>query len=117
MSLREISPRRVSKRSLAIARIWSVTATTVRPAHCTGIKRGGLAAGDVDKGTTTTVRRRSFTTLVDKIRHGRVLAISEPNVGSCCTHQTSPRRGIGPRFGYVGGDSVELLFDGMSVLA
>jgi hypothetical protein len=63
------------------------------------------------------VRRRSFTTFVDKIRHGRVLAISDPRVGSGRTHQTSVRRRIGPSLTYAGGNGVELLFDGADVVA
>jgi hypothetical protein len=44
-------------------------------------------------------------------RQGRVLRISAPSVGSSLTHQTSPRRGTGPRFAGFVGDCVELFFN------
>ena len=46
--------------------------------------------------------------LVVRTRHGLVLAIAEPNVGSSRTHHTSPRRGVIPRLSYVAGKRVEL---------
>src|ERR1019366_2166827 len=78
----EMSAMRSWRRSLATARIWSVTATTSRPAQFTGTSRGGAGCGEVESGTTTIVRRRSLTMLVERIRHGRVLLISEPTMGS-----------------------------------
>src|ERR1017187_4728530 len=86
-----------SSRSLETARIWSVTATTSRPPNRTGTRRGGLAWGEVDSGMMTTLLRRSLTISLERIKQGLVFAISDPNVGSSRTHQTSPRRGNVPR--------------------
>lgn len=80
-----------SSRSLDTARIWSVTATTSRPPHRTGTKRGGLNCGELESGTTTTVRRRWLSTSLESIKQGLVLAISDPSVESSRTHQISPR--------------------------
>src|SRR4051812_14097027 len=77
----------------ATARTWSVTATTSRPSHWTLISNGGPASGELDSGITTTVRRNRLKTLPERMTHGRVFAISEPNVGSSRTHHTSPRCG------------------------
>jgi hypothetical protein len=104
----EASPNRSTRRSFETARIWSVTATTFRPAQVTGISNGGLGCGEDDKGTTTTVRRRSFKIFVDRIRHGRVLAISDPVAGSSLIHQNSPLWGIAPWFSDISADHLEL---------
>src|ERR1035437_2973627 len=64
---------------------------------------------------TTTVLRRSLTTLVDKIRYGLVLAISDPLAGSRRTHHTSPRRGIGPRLRDLVGQRVPFPLDSENV--
>jgi len=69
---------------------------------------GGLGLGEVERGITTTARRRSLTMFVERTRHGLVLAISEPNVGSSRTHQISPRLGIVPGLGDVRGNQVEV---------
>jgi len=89
---------------------------TTRPAQLTGTSRGGPGCGEVESGTTTTVRRRSLTMLVERIRHGRVLLISEPNVGSSRTHHTSPRRGIVPGLRYIAGYGVEFPLDQENIL-
>src|ERR1035437_5303892 len=112
----EMSAMRSWRRSLAMARVWSVTATTSRPAQLTGTSRGGAGCGEVESGTTTTVRRRSLTMLVERIRHGRVLLVSEPDVGSSRTHQTSPRRGIVPLLRYIAGYGVEFPLDRENIL-
>jgi len=57
---------------------------------------GGCGVGELESGTTTTLRRSSLTVSRLSTTHGRVLAISEPSTGSKATHQTSPRRGIDP---------------------
>ena len=84
-----------------------------------GTRRGGLACGEVESGMTTTVLRRRFTKLLESTRHGRVLPISEPSVGSRRTHQTSPRSGalagtpgLGPRLRDFVREGVELFFNG-----
>ena len=100
------------KRSFVTARIWSTTATAVRPSQVSGTKSGGLPAGELERGTTTTVRRCWFTIFVVSTRQSRVLRVSAPSVGSSLTHQTSPRRGSGPRFGGFFGNGVELFFNG-----
>ncbi len=100
------------KRSFVTARIWSTTATPVRPSQVSATKSGGLPAGELERGITTTVRRCWFTIFVVSTRQGRVLRISAPSVGSSLIHQTSPRRGSGPRFGGFFGDGVELFFNG-----
>ena len=102
-------------RSFVTARIWSTTATAVRPSQVSGTKSGGLPAGELERGITTTVRRCWFTIFVVSTRQGRVLRISPPSVGSSLTHQTSPRRGNGPRFGGFLGDGVELFFNGANL--
>src|SRR5258708_5899297 len=56
---------------------------------------GACGVGELDSGTTTTVRRSSLTVSRLSTTQGRVLAISEPGTGSRATHQTSPRRGMG----------------------
>lgn len=94
-----------------MARIWSRTATEGRPSQLTGIWIGGRPVGVLESGITTTVRRCSFTMLVVSTRHGRVLRISAPRVGSSLTHQISPRRGGVPRFGGFTCDRVELFFN------
>jgi hypothetical protein len=103
------------KRSFVTARIWSTTATAVRPSQVSGTKSGGLPAGEFEIGITTTVRRCWFTIFVVSTRQGRVLRISAPSGGSSLTHQTSPRRGSGPRFGGFLGDGVELFFNGSNL--
>ena len=45
-------PRRLRSRSFATARIWSLTATPDSPAQEIGIKIGGLAFDELDRGTT-----------------------------------------------------------------
>ena len=82
-----------------------------RPAHRTATRSGGRTRGELDSGITTTVLRRSFTTVADMMTHGLVLAISEPNVGSKRTHQTSPRRSIVPWLGDNVSQCVPLAFD------
>src|SRR5262245_64776525 len=86
-----------------------MTATARRPAQSTGTSTGGLACGELESGTTTTVRRRSLRILLVSTTQGRVLRISEPNVGSSRTHQISPRRGIIPRLPDIVGQQVKLL--------
>lgn len=86
------SPRRRSSLCLVIARIWSVTATTSRSLHRTRTSNGAPGRGEVESGITTTVRRSLLKTSRERIRQGRVLAISEPSVESRRTHQISPRR-------------------------
>jgi hypothetical protein len=103
------------KRSLVTARIWSTTATAARPSQVSGTRSGGLPAGELERGITTTVRRCWFTISVVSTRQGRVLRISAPSVGSSLTHQTSPRRGCTPRFSGFFGDGVELLFNGVNL--
>jgi hypothetical protein len=85
-----------------------VTATTLRPAYSTGISSGGAGRGEDDRGTMTTVRRRSFRMFADRIRHGRVLPISDPVGGSSLIHQNSPLRGTDPGLRDVTADDVEL---------
>ena len=82
-------PRRLRSRTLATARIWSLTATAGRPSQLIGIRIGGLAFGELDNGTTITVLRRSLSTFTETTTQGRVLRISEPRAGSSATHQTS----------------------------
>src|ERR1035437_1821932 len=112
----EMSAMRSRRRSFATARIWSVTATTSRSAQLTGTSRGGVGCAEVESGTTTTVRRRSLTMLVERIRHGRVLLISGPTLGSSRTDQTSPRRGIVPGFCDIAGYGVEFSLDQENIL-
>src|SRR5580658_7806016 len=81
------------------------------PEQVTLTSTGGAARGELVSGTTTTVRRCSFTTLLLITTHGRVLLISAPTVGSSAVHQISPRRGIFPRFWHGIGKSVEFLLD------
>jgi hypothetical protein len=69
------------------------------PAQLSDTINGGLGLGEDESGTTTTVRRRSFSTFAVMIRHGRVFLISDPRVGSSRTHQTSPLFGIPIDFG------------------
>ena len=88
------TPSRLRRRSLATARIWSLTATAGCPSQEIGIRIGGLAFGELDGGITITVLRLSFSTLAEITTQGRVLRISEPSVGSSATHQTSPRSRI-----------------------
>ena len=102
-------------RSFVTARIWSTTATAARPSQVSDTKSGGLPAGELERGITTTVRRCWFTIFVVSTRQGRVLRISAPSVGSSLTHQTSPRRGSSPRFGGFFGDGVELFFNGSNL--
>ena len=102
-------------RSFVTARIWSTTATAVRPSQVSGTKSGGLPAGELERGITTTVRRCWFTIFVVSTRQGRVLRISAPSAGSSLTHQTSPRRGSTPRFGGFFGECVELFFNGSNL--
>ena len=66
------------------------------PPSQTGMRRGGLAWGELVSGTTITVLRRSLMISLERIKQGFVLAISDPNVGSSRTNQTSPRRGNRP---------------------
>jgi hypothetical protein len=102
-------------RSFVTARIWSTTATAAWPSQVSGTKSGGLPAGELERGITTTVRRCWFAIFVVSTRQGRVLRISAPSVGSSLTHQTSPRRGCAPRFGGFLGDGVELFFNGSNL--
>src|SRR5271170_3066262 len=88
-----------------------MTATAGRPEQVTFTSTGGAARGDELSGTITTVRRRSLSTLLPITRHGRVLLISDPTVGSRLAHQISPRRGIFPRFRHSIGKSVEFQLD------
>jgi hypothetical protein len=88
------APSRLRSRSFATARIWSLTATAERPSHVTATNIGGLAFGELDRGTTITVRRHSFNTFTETTMQGRVFRISEPKAGSSETHQISPRSGI-----------------------
>src|SRR5579872_6173924 len=103
----EISAWRSCKRSFATARIWSVTATTLRPAQVTGTRSGKAGRGEVESGTTTTVRRRSLIKLAESTTQGRVLLISEPSVGLSRTHQISPRRGVIPGLCNIVGDGIK----------
>jgi hypothetical protein len=98
-------------RSFVTARIWSTTATVALPSQVSGTSSGGLATGELDRGTTTTVRRCWLTRFVVSTRQGRVLRISAPSVGSSLTHQMSPRRGSAPRLGAFLGEGVELFFN------
>jgi hypothetical protein len=41
-------------------RIWSITATVSSPSQVIGIRIGGLAFGELDRGTTTTVPTAPF---------------------------------------------------------
>src|SRR4051794_24230161 len=107
----ETSSMRSTSRSFETARIWSMTATAVRPAQDTGTSSGGLGLGEVESGITTTVRRRSFTMLVVRTRQGRVLRISDPSVGSSRTHHSSPRRGVIPRLYHFGADGVHFTLE------
>jgi hypothetical protein len=52
---------------------------------------------------------------VDRMRHGRVLPISEPVAGSSLIHQNSPLRGIGPGLRNVAAYDFELLFNSEQV--
>jgi hypothetical protein len=72
---------------------------------------GGAFWGELESGTTTTVRRNWLRILVVKTKHGRVFLISDPNVGSSCTHQTSPRlTSSRPWLGNFDGDGIEFPF-------
>jgi len=70
-----------------------MTATAACPWQVTGTVMGGCARAAVDSGTTITVCRKRFRVLVVSTRHGRVLRISAPCVGSRLTHQISPAVG------------------------
>jgi hypothetical protein len=48
------------------------TATAGFPAVVTPINNGGLSSGELESGTTTTVRRRAFTISFVITMHGRV---------------------------------------------
>ena len=74
-----------------------MTATPALPSQFTAILNGGAGLGPDEIGMITTVRRLAFTKSIVTTTHGRVLAISEPTVGSNCTHHTSPRSGFVPR--------------------
>src|SRR5271157_164087 len=113
----EISPMWRVSRSLATARIWSTTATTRRPEQTTGTNNGGAACGALDRGTTTTVRRRSLSTLVPTTKQGLVFLISDPRVGSSRTHQTSPRRGVIPGLRRFALQPFKFLFNGPHLTA
>ena len=80
------SPKRRSSRS------WSVTATTLCPSQQTRTNKGKLGCGEVERGTTTTLRRNLLKILSDRMMQDRIFAISEPRVGSRRTHQIAPRR-------------------------
>src|SRR5260370_12991881 len=99
-------------RSFVTARIWSTTATVSLPSQVNGTNSGGLPEGELDKGITTTLRRCWFTIFVVSTKQARVLRTSAPSVGSSLTHQTSPRRGKGPRLCGFLGDGVEFFFNG-----
>ena len=73
-------------------------------AHCNGIQPadgvattiGDLAAGAVDSGTTTTVRRARLSPSAVMTSAGPALRISLPRAGSRFTNQISPRRTVIP---------------------
>jgi len=57
------------------------------------IRSGGIAGVlVVVNGSTMTVFRCWFTSLVERITHGRVLEISAPLIGSSSTQYTLPRK-------------------------
>jgi hypothetical protein len=47
----------------------------------------------------------------ERITQGLVFAISDPSAGSSRTHQTAPRFGIRPRFGYNIDDGIPFALD------
>lgn len=79
------------------------------------MRSGGLDCGELESGTTTTVRLRSLIKSLESTRHGRVLLISEPSVGLSRTHQTSPRRGVIPWLGDIGRNGIEFPLDQQNV--
>src|SRR4029079_4366671 len=105
------TPVQLCNRSLAMDRIWSTTATAGHPSQFRATRIGGWAEGELESGTTTTVRRYWLIKSRVMTTHGRILAISEPSVGSRAAHHTSPRRGVTPRLLYRVTDRVPLPFD------
>ncbi len=71
-SARSRTPILSCSRPFATARAWSSTATAALPTKRTAINNGGLACGELEQGTTTTVRRRSLSTSVVTTTQGRV---------------------------------------------
>ena len=106
----ETSARCPCSCSLVMARIWSVTATILRPEHPIGMRGAGSGVGEMDSRPATT--RHSLTMLVDRTGQGRIL----PSVGPSRIHQTSLHLGIGPGLSYVAGNGVECPLHGEHIL-